>query len=231
MKKYITISFSILITTSIICTIPNGPGKRLPYIKGKIPYTIDSILEAGAYDARDTLEMESLWPQAKIYAFEAAPNAFKILQNKTKGHRNIFIYNMALSNRNGTATFYLSTNAEGSSSLLNPALHLDHFPTVHFNSQIESKTIILDDWAQQEGVDRIDFMWLDLQGAEYMVLSASPNLLSTVKVIYAEVNFVELYEGCVIYPLFKKWLESEGFEEIFMDPDHKTYGNSLFIRS
>ena len=77
----------------------------------------------------------------------------------------------------------------------------------------------------------IAFLWIDLQGSEYPVLAASPTILKTVKAIFTEVNFVELYAGCITYKFFKQWLESQGFKEQFMYPDHPTFGDALFIRT
>ena len=225
--KTIFFSILLLLSSSIFASLPKGK----EHLKNCIPYEIDSILDAGANNGTDTLELKKVWPKATIYAIEPAPNSFAELKKKVTSEPEIYAYQIALSDKHGKADFYLSeNNEEQSSSLLKPTLHLSEFSHVLFKQKIQVETITLDEWAEKEGIDHIGLLWLDLQGAEYKMLSASPKILKTVKAIFTEVNFVELYEGFVIYPVFKRWLESQGFREVFMYPDHRTFGDALFIR-
>lgn len=64
----------------------------------------------------------------------------------------------------------------------------------------------LDDWAEQHNFDRVDFLWLDMQGAELALLESSPVLLSRVQVIHLEVSIVELYEKNPLYTEVSDWL-------------------------
>ena len=79
-------------------------------------------------------------------------------------------------------------------------------------------------------IDHIDFMWLDMQGAEYQMLKKSKIILPTVKVIFTEVSLLQMYEDCPLYPEFRAWLESEGFEVVAEQLPWKDMGNVLFIR-
>ena len=45
-----------------------------------------------------------------------------------------------------------------------------------FGDAIEVLTTSLDDWAAQHGVDRVDFLWLDLQGTELDALRGGERL-------------------------------------------------------
>ncbi len=189
------------------------------------------IVDAGAHNGSGALELCKIWPQGRIYAFEPVPRLFSLLVRNTRFYRNIRTFPYALSDKNGKDTMYVSHGlGDGSSSLLQPKEHLEHFPAVSFPRTIEVRTVILDDWAQKEGVEHIDFLWLDMQGAEYKALKASPRTLKQVKAIYSEFSLVELYKGCMLYPEFKKWLESLGFKEVYKELIHKTFGDALFVR-
>lgn len=190
------------------------------------------VLEAGAHVGSDTIEMAVLWPKATIYAFEPVPEIFNDLVQNTAYFPNVHRYPVALSDKSGRATFYVSSgDSDQAGSLLKPNDHLKYHPGVLFTKTIEVDCVNLDEWAQKNNVDHIDFMWLDMQGAELMVLKAAPKILRTVKMIVTEVNFYETYAGCPLYPEVKKWFESQGFivatevSSIYVD-----FGDVLFVR-
>src|SRR5438132_8350317 len=102
-----------------------------------------------------------------IHAFEPVPKLFATLQSNTRRFTNVFCHQLALSSKTGKAKFYVSSgSSDGSSSLLEPKEHLQDHPDVLFKKTIDVITITLDDWAAQHGIDHIDFLWLDMQGAE-----------------------------------------------------------------
>lgn len=190
------------------------------------------IVDAGAHTGKDSCEMARLWPHSIIYAFEPVPEVYARLVNNCKKYTNIYCSQLALAAHNGTASLYVSSgSSDGSSSLLKPKDHLIDHPQVQFNDHIIISTNTLDAFAQEHGISHIDFLWLDLQGAELLVLQASPKILKTVQVIYTEVNLHELYEKCALYNEYKAWLESEGFVAVREEIPWKDAGNVLFVRA
>ena len=111
-----------------------------------------------------------------------------------------------------------------------PKEHLIEHPNVSFNEDISVNTITLDDWASDHHIDRIDLLWLDLQGSEPAVIEASPKILSTVKAIYTEVSIKEIYKGTLLYPKFRSQLESKGFRVEREELAWEDAGNVLFVR-
>lgn len=107
--------------------------------------------------------------------------------------------------------------------------HLNIFPTVFFDEEFTVSTITLDEWAKENCIANIDFMWLDLQGMELMVLKSGVNILKSVKAIYTEVSIIEAYEGQTLYSDLKEWLFSNGFH-IEREEVEKGGGNVFFIR-
>ena len=187
------------------------------------------ILEAGAHKGKDTVEMAMLWPAGLIHAFEPVPDLFRLLENNTRNLKNVHCYQFALGNTKGSETLFVSSGAsDGSSSLLPPKELLNSFPTVYFDKELSVNTITLDEWARENNVTKIDFMWLDLQGMELMVLKSGINLLKTVSAIYTEVSSSEIYEGQTLYSDLKGWLLSNGFK-IEREEVEKGTGNVFFI--
>jgi FkbM family methyltransferase len=189
------------------------------------------ILEAGACDGRDTLQMATLWPTSQIHSFEPIQVLYAAAQTKLRGSKNVTLYPFALSDRTGRTTLHVSSGlSEGSSSILAPLKHLEVHPDVKFENTVEVEGYTIDDWAKRNSVDRIEFMWLDMQGVEFKVLQASPVIFSTVKVIFTEVSLIETYKGVLLYPEFKRWMEQQGFTVALEDLPYPDMGNVLFIR-
>jgi FkbM family methyltransferase len=189
------------------------------------------IVEAGAHIGIDTVEMAKLLPRGTIHAFEPVPSLYKQLEHNTYRLNNVKRYRLGLADYVGPANLFLSNGtSDASSSLLSPKEHLTEHPEVFFQEQINISVTTLDHWANELGIQKVDLLWLDLQGYELAVLKASPILLGTVKVIYTEVNLKELYEGCPLYPEFRQWLKNQGFRPEKQELAWNDAGNVLFVR-
>jgi FkbM family methyltransferase len=200
------------------------------YIKQFLPDD-PIIVECGAYDGTDTLEMARLWPKSKIYSFEPISALFSKLCNNTRSYKNITCYEFAVGNRTGTQKMYVSGGeGKGSSSLLEPCEHLRFHPRVTFNTTIDIKTISLDDWTKEHGITKVDFLWLDTQGNELAILQASESILHTVCAIYTEVSLKETYKGVALYPELRDWLCAKGFKVMLEKLPWPDMGNVLFVR-
>jgi len=202
------------------------------YIKKYLPEN-PVIIDAGANIGSDSIEMSRLYSRkAKIYAIEPLPSIFKQLQHNIRRYKNIEAFCVALSNENGEQDLHVSSGASiGSSSLLKPDTHLKDHPEVLFDEKIKVKTATLDQWAKQNGIKQVDFLWLDMQGFELEVLKESKVIFPTVKVVHMEVSTKNTYEGVTLYPETKSWMENNGF---YLDkeaiPKGWDMGNVLFIR-
>ena len=197
------------------------------------PHLTDSpvILEAGACDGSDTVTFAKYWPNATIHAFEPVPELFAEAERRTSHLPQVKRYPMALSERTGPATMHVSEggNRGDSSSLLAPAEHLEEYPDITFARSINVQTVTIDDWVRIEGIDRIDFMWLDMQGMELPTLKTAGPVLGTTKAICMEVARKELYAGCAMYDEIVSWMRGQGLSPVI---DRVTFssGNILFLR-
>jgi FkbM family methyltransferase len=202
------------------------------YIKKYLPDN-PVIIDAGANDGSDSIEMSRLYSKkARIFAIEPLPSVFMQLQRNIRRYKNIKAFSIALSNKNGEQELHVSSGASiGSSSLLKPDTHLQDHPDVLFNERIKVQTMTLDEWAKENGINHVDFLWFDLQGFELNVLKQSKIIFPTVKVVHMEVSTKNTYEGVTLYPEIKFWMEDHGF---YLDkeaiPKGWDMGNVLFIR-
>jgi FkbM family methyltransferase len=219
----------------------NDSQAALNFIKTFLPDN-PVVLEAGAFDGKDSIRISTFWPKSIVHSFEPVDKIFKLLIQNTQQSQNIICYNYALSNKNGKSNFYLSElpgqpdSIFASGSILQPKEHLNVSPIV-FAGTTEVETTTLDLWAQANKIKNIDFLWLDMQGHELTALMNGVNILQTVKVIYVEVEYIEAYAGQYQYKDVKKWLEDNGFElkardtpKPYFDQQPFWYGNAIFVR-
>lgn len=88
----------------------------------------------------------------------------------------------------------------------------------------------IDSWADSQGVDRVDFLWLDMQGYEMEALSGASRILPTVAAIHMEVSNIQLYEHAPLYPEVRERLAAWGFRPA-IEAVFRIGGNVLFVRS
>jgi FkbM family methyltransferase len=190
------------------------------------------IIDCGAHVGADSIELSKILPKSKIYSFEPVPTIFKSLKNATKKYSNIECFQIALSDKDGEAKFFVSSGeSDASSSLMNPTGHIEIHPDVKFDKEIFVKTLSLDTWAKKMKLAKVDFLWLDMQGYELNMLKASNEIFKTVSVIHTEVSISNSYDGAVLYPEYRSWLESIGFKVVLEAiPQGTDMGNVLFVR-
>lgn len=138
----------------------------------------------------------------------------------------------AVSDRDGDAEFFLSTNDGESSSLLRMKGHKTYYPHITEHASIKVRTTTVDSLLREKGLDpaRLDFVSMDLQGAEMKALAGMPDHLPHVRHIYTEVNFEELYEGCCLYGDISSFLAGSGFELVQVQEMGPRWGEALFRR-
>lgn len=190
------------------------------------------VIEAGSWDGSDTFIFSQHLTEGKVYAFEPFPEFYYQTSARLYGIPNVEVSFYALAEKTQPYTLYLSEidgKAWCSNSLLKPKLHLEVNPHVKFEKEMQVFGINLDDWRKEKKVERIDMMWLDIQGAEAAVLKAAPETLSRTKYIYSEVSLIEVYENVMLYNDYKAFLESKGFVVLHESLPYKDQGDVLFM--
>ena len=181
--------------------------------------------------------MAQRWPQGTIHAFEPVPEIYERLLKNTTKHTNIAYHPYALSNKNGTELFYVSERptkpgiASQAGSLHAPKERLTKSPLI-FPRTMMVNTITLPTWAAQNDITHIDLLWLDTQGHELAILQAAEQFLPHIRVILAEVSFIESYHNQPLYNDVVQWMTQHGFEHIgcdFADQTKTFFGNALFV--
>jgi len=199
----------------------------------KISGTPAVIIEAGAFNGVDTLKMSKFWPEAKVFAFEPIPELYDEAKLLTSGHNQIELFPFALVNsdrrRVKINTFYEMENKHGSSSILEPALHLKVAPQVKFDRVMSVPACRLDDWYSGMNGMTVDLLWLDLQGAELEVLKSGLNCLKNTRTLHVEVSLESLYDGAPTFEELHAFLLAKEFHLVEVRIPVLS-GNAIYIQ-
>lgn len=157
-------------------------------------------------------------PNLKIYGFDADEEACA-QANADLARRNIHWIEkhipIALSNTIGRKTLYI-TKHPMCSSLYAPneplLVRLSGLPELmNLDYTLEVETTTLEVFCQAEGIETIDFLQVDVQGADLQVLQGASSLLQNILAIQIEVEFSPLYINQPLFADVDTYLRSQGF--------------------
>jgi FkbM family methyltransferase len=202
------------------------------------------IFDIGACEAEDSIRYSIFFPNSKIFTFEPLPNNFmKCEQNISIYNRNnISLHQLALASFRGISKFYVSTGSpeeeiskdwdfgNKSSSLLPPKKTLEIHPWLKFETEISVQTETLYNFCNDNELKFIDFIHMDVQGAELEVLKGAGRLIESIKVIWLEVEAIEFYDNQPLKTDIEDFMKSNSFIKI-KDTVIETSGDQLYVNS
>jgi 2-O-methyltransferase len=203
------------------------------------------IFDIGSCEGEDAIRYARLFPKARVFALEPLPANLEILRANVARYAldgAITVLDVAASDRSGTATFHVSSGqpddrpatpdwdyGNKSSSLLAPDRHREIFPWITFEGEIDVTTARVDELCERLGLERIDFVHLDVQGAELAVLDGAGRILETVRAIWMEVEAIPLYRGQPVKADVEAFMIDHGFA-IEKDTVGSVSGDQLYVR-
>ncbi len=185
------------------------------------------IFDIGACEGEDSVRYARQYPRARVFAFEPLPaNQALVRANLARyAATNAELVPLALSDRAGEATFHVSSGrppelfagenwnyGNKSSSLLAPAQAGPMHGWIEFKEAVTVRTETLDRFCRQRGLNHIDFIQMDVQGAEQLVLDGAAAMLPHITAIWLEVSTRELYRGQVLDTAITRGMRRHGFK-------------------
>jgi FkbM family methyltransferase len=171
------------------------------------------VIDGGANRGSFTDAFLQLHRPERLVLVEALPDLAEKLRVRYAGKPGISVVSAALSDKNGEAQFEIN-RSEASSSLL----PIDPRNTAWFGRDlavartVRVPTMTLPQLIEEQGLQTVDLLKLDLQGAERAVLTGGESMLERVRVIYTEVFFEPLYDGAWLFPEMHEFLCGRGFK-------------------
>ena len=111
----------------------------------------------------------------KVYAFEPFPENIKILKEKFANNPKVVIVEKAVHRKNSIERLYLNgEDTQSSISKLYPQICAWNFRPQNF---IDVETITLDTFCEMEKIDNLQFIKIDVEGAEQYVFDGAQKTL------------------------------------------------------
>lgn len=175
-----------------------------------------TMLEVGALPIDSQSEpfhaLLGQWPGSKIIAFEA--EAGLCIELNRKAPPGIRYYPAAVAKSRGRRAFYETVHPMCGSLYPPDERWADVFhnlDVLRLKQTSSIDTVPLDDFLAEQAIGPVDFIKMDIQGAELEALQGAAEALQSVLVVVCEVEFVPLYEGQPLFGEVDAFLRSQGF--------------------
>jgi len=191
------------------------------------------IIQLGAANGSEVSQINSTSINNQIY-IEPVPVYYEELVYRTQPflNKNIKCFNVAISDQTGFIDFFLG-EAEHNSSIYD--LKEDR-PSFHQANRHRGKISVisytLDDFFEKNQLRAKDYnlLYMDVQGAENLVIQGAKKSLQEIDFVYTEVSYYEIYKGTVIFPEFTKLMQENGFEYLTHFNICEGQGEATYIR-
>lgn len=201
------------------------------YLVNKYNLDINGVLHLGASTGQER-DVYKTYCKGWVIWVEAIPSVYLDLQQNIKSYPKQTAYNACLSNVDGDeVVFNVSNNESQSSSILELGVHALIHPEVHYVEQIAMKTQRIDTLFKDVDVSDINFLNVDLQGAEHLAIEGMGDLIKNIDYALLEVNMKETYKGCMLIDDLDYFMLQRGFERVETgDWVAETWTDALYIR-
>ena len=176
------------------------------------------IIDVGAHEGGFTGELLLRAPLAKFHCFEPNPNVFPILEKNCIGYGLLdhkpraLAHNVALGSKEGVHDFLITKNSACSSFFTssdhNKAWAGDYCEVAETRPV---KVSTLASYAADHNIHDVKLLKIDTQGSELEVLIGAAELLASIEYVYAEVQFVALYEGAPLWTDLIRYMWGQQF--------------------
>jgi FkbM family methyltransferase len=159
-------------------------------IAATMPLEHNLIIDAGGYIGTAAITLARAFPEATIISLEPSRDNFAMLAMNVRGYPNVVALNMALGSSEGSTRLVdRGTGEVGFSTVQAPA---DSAAPSRLH---EIAVTTVPDLMQRFGASGIDFLKLDIEGAEHDLLMGQPPWLEATRVVFAELH-ERIVPGC-----------------------------------
>lgn len=152
--------------------------------------TAKVILDVGANAGIFSLVGLAASPDVEVHAFEPTPKIAKRLRDtvESNGLGNLHVQEVAVARTSGTAHLNVWEGEDGNNEGMN-------FVTVspRTNEALQIRTVALDDFCREHGIERADLLKLDIQGNEAEALAGAERMFGEKRIgcVFVELNWAE----------------------------------------
>jgi len=131
------------------------------------------VFDVGASVGDWTREALSHWPNCNVHAFEVAPRTYALLEGDIRGslgRDRVETHAIGLSDQGGLQTLYYYPDHPELTGGVARHVSLEAIP---FEARMET----LDRHCKQQGIQAIDYLKIDVEGAEHRVLKGAREMI------------------------------------------------------
>jgi FkbM family methyltransferase len=221
---------------------PTTPARLLRALWPKTASLV--ILDIGACEGEDSIRYSRLFPSSRVFAFEPLPENQRLIQTNLQRHLagTVELIPVALGASQGVADFHVSSGEPNerfagddwnygnkSSSLLPPVP--EGLPDwLRFNQVIRVQVDTIDAFCSRRNLRKVDFMHMDVQGAEQQVLAGAETTLRTTRALWLEVSRREAYAHQALAHDLDRELTARGFV-LLREEWRGDEGDRFYVRS
>ncbi|OGM11051.1 hypothetical protein A2Z22_03610 [Candidatus Woesebacteria bacterium RBG_16_34_12] len=181
-----------------------------------------TVIDIGAHIGYYTrLLSELVGSSGRVFAFEAHPDNYAVVKQNLRARKysNVEMYNCAVSDQKGKMQLYVSPGSSNHSLLAG---------YTEASGTIDVESITIDSFLSEKGIKSVDFMKIDVEGAEPLVLAGMrQTIVSSHRLsLLIEYNPQALQSGNIIPEEFLRDLREMDFK-IKMIPNDATMSQTL----
>ena len=198
------------------------------YLSNKYKLNINGILHIGAHYCEELYKYRQLVPENKIVWIEGNKNIVDSIRIHFPERR---IFNLLISDKDNEEVFFIITNNGESSSILELKEHLTEYPQIHEVCREKRLTTTIDSFIENHNIENtLNFVNMDIQGAELKALQGMKNYIKYVDYLYLEVNEKHLYEGGCLESELDNFLKDFGFERKEICMTNNGWGDAFYMK-
>lgn len=199
---------------------------------------IKGIIQVGANDGGELADFAKV--TSNLLLFEPVEKARQELQRRVSDldrSVNVEISDLIVSDLDGEVDFFIGRESGNSSMFdLNPARPSFHHHNVH-DRLVRRRSITLDSFFSDRHGSltpaSYNYLYMDVQGAEHLVLEGARRTLRHIDFIWMEVSYAPIYLQTMLFWDMCHLCESLGFFLAFHEESrwNQNQGDALFVRS
>lgn len=215
----------------------NDPWRALPRLLEQVRRPV--VFDVGANVGQTLERFSRVLPGAHVHSFEPFPASYEKLAAVAAARPPARAHRLALGAEPGEATFHVNPQFHTRNSLLTrPTSGRRYYSEgAELPDSVTVTVDTLDAFCAREGIERIEVLKLDVQGAELQVLQGGRGLLvrRAVDIVFSEVMFVPHYEGGPLFHDIHAAMRAQGYSLYHLyDPitavnGQLRYANALFV--
>lgn len=182
------------------------------------------VLDIGARGGADEELLPIAWASRMVCFEPEASEAERLTQEGDSRWRKFEVLSFAVGGTSGSQLFHMPDEPQAASLLRHNDSMIERFgrPHLHRTRQaLPVRTWTLDELRLSGHVDRVDYMKIDVEGAELDILKAGTSVLDECVALKVEVSFLEQRTGQPLAWEVARYLLDAGFEVVELHDIHR----------